>query len=137
MSKKVPSTQEQLFEAAKNVQKFSYSPYSNFKVGAAILGSEEQIFTGCNVENASYPMGQCAEGSAITTMVANGCQDIKEVLIVSPNDDFLTPCGGCRQKLMEFSSTQTQVHLATAKGEVKTLTMAELLPHAFDKQDLL
>lgn len=136
MSKKDQSTQ-QLLDAAKAVQQHSYSPYSNFKVGAAILGQNQQIFSGCNVENASYPMGQCAEGSAITAMISQGCQQIEEVLIVSPNNELLPPCGGCRQKLKEFASEQTKVHLATAGGEIKTLLLSELLPHAFNKQDLL
>lgn len=137
MSEKIQSTIKQLFEAAKDVQKQSYSPYSNFKVGAAILGDNQQVFTGCNVENASYPLGQCAEGSAVTAMIAQGCRHIEDVLIISPNDELLPPCGGCRQKLKEFSAQDTKVHLATHKGDIKTMLLSELLPMAFDKQDLL
>ena len=124
--------QKVLLSAAKEAQKQSYSPYSNFKVGAAVLSEEQSTYVGCNVENASYPLGQCAEASAISSMVCSGDRRIKEVMIVSPNESFCPPCGGCRQKILEFSSPDTVVHMATSEGKVKSVPLSDLLPLAFE-----
>lgn len=121
-----------LLEHASEAQKHSYSPYSNFKVGAAILSNDANVYSGCNVENVSYPLGQCAEASAISAMVAKGSTKIAEILIMSPNDEFCPPCGGCRQKIKEFSTANTLVHMANKTGDIKTVSIAQLLPFAFD-----
>ena len=121
-----------MFDAAFAAQSKSYSPYSNFKVGAALIADDSNTYVGCNVENVSYPLGQCAEASAISAMVMGGGQKVREVMIASPNDEFCPPCGGCRQKIKEFGDQDTLVHLATRDGKVKTVTLAELLPLAFD-----
>ena len=128
MEKNSPSA---LLAAAKTAQNRAYSPYSNFKVGAAILSSQEHIYSGCNVENAAYPLGQCAEASAIASMIVNGDKNIDEILILSPTEQICPPCGGCRQKIQEFSHPETLVHMSNNKGEITTLTMAEILPLAF------
>lgn len=135
MPKLTNQTIQSLSELAFSAQSKSYSPYSKFKVGAALITDGEQLFSGCNVENASYPLGQCAESSAISAMINGGGSRIKEILIASPNDDFCAPCGGCRQKIREFADGNTLVHLVTKHGKVKTVTISELLPLAFTDQD--
>ncbi|WP_199609596.1 cytidine deaminase [Flocculibacter collagenilyticus] len=127
----------QLLDAAQKIQQNAYAPYSKFKVGAAILANDNQVYTGCNIENASYPLGQCAEAGAIAAMIAAGTTHIDEVLVISPNDDICPPCGGCRQKLREFGDSNTIIHMATAKGEIQSINLAELLPLAFEKSNLL
>jgi cytidine deaminase len=125
-----------LFVQAQNVQRMSHSPYSNFKVGAAIRANDNHCYVGCNVENAAYPLGQCAEAGAISAMIAAGAKQIKEILIISPNEDYCPPCGGCRQKISEFAEPTTQVHMANSLGDITTVTMAELLPYAFNRNSL-
>lgn len=125
-----------LFEAAKTAFEKAYAPYSNFPVGAAIETATGAVFSGCNVENVAYPQGTCAEAGAIAAMVAGGERQIKQVLVLAVSPHPVTPCGGCRQKLAEFSSPQTVVILADLNGERKRMTMAELLPFAFDQAQL-
>ena len=121
-----------LLSAAKSAQSNAYAPYSGFKVGAALADENGLVFAGCNVENAAYPLGQCAEATAIGAMVAAGSQRIASIVIVSPNDDFCFPCGGCRQKIAEFARPDTQITLATQTGSVVHRSMSELLPDAFN-----
>ena len=127
-----------LHKAASAARKNSYSPYSNFKVGAALLGADGKIYAAANVENAAYPQSQCAEASAIGVMVAAGCIEIKEILVLaeSPGPDPVSPCGGCRQRLNEFAAPDVVVHMANEKGVVGTITMGELLPHSFGPKQL-
>ena len=122
---------QQLLAKAQLAQKQAHAPYSHFQVGAAVLDDCADIYSGCNVENAAYPLGQCAEATAIGNMVVNGGKKIREIMIVSPNADFCPPCGGCRQKIAEFADRNTLVHLATNQGELKTYAFSELLPLAF------
>lgn len=128
MDKAVQTT---LIQQAQDVQKQAHAPYSGFHVGAAILTRSGQIVCGCNVENAAYPLGQCAEASAIGTMVAAGSKTIAAIAIASPNESFCFPCGGCRQKIAEFADDETPIILVTAKGKISKHTVGELLPHAF------
>ncbi|MFT2089930.1 cytidine deaminase [Paraglaciecola sp. 2405UD69-4] len=130
--------QKTLLELASKAQSKAYAPYSNFKVGAAIFDNNQKHHGGCNVENASYPLCQCAEAGAIASMIASGSQSITEILILSPNNDFCPPCGGCRQKIAEFANEKTLVHLAKQNGDVKTVNFSELLPLAFgfEKSDV-
>lgn len=122
-----------LLDAARQAQHFSYSPYSGFKVGAALLADDGHTYQGCNVENASYPLGQCAEGGAISAMIASGGKKIKQILIISPNSTLCPPCGGCRQKIKEFSATSdTQILLSDCNGNITVKTIEQLLPMAFD-----
>jgi cytidine deaminase len=120
-----------LFEAARDVMRMAHAPYSDFPVGAAILTDTGAIYAGCNVENASYPEGWCAETSAIAHMVAAGERKIREVAVVAEKMPSATPCGGCRQRLAEFGSGDTLVHLCDASGVVETVTLGALLPRSF------
>ena len=122
---------QQLKDAALKAQKNAYAPYSKFRVGAAIVAEDGNVYCGCNVENAAFPQGQCAEASAIGTMITAGATQIKQILVASPNDDYCYPCGGCRQKIAEFASADTPVFMLTASGECTETTVSELLPHSY------
>ena len=124
-----------LFEAALAAAKKSYSPYSGFPVGAALLTDDGRVFAGCNIENASYPEGWCAETSAISHMIMAGGGKISEIAVLGLKADLCTPCGGCRQRLAEFGTPQTRVHLCNADGIVETVTLGELLPKSFNLKD--
>lgn len=89
-------------------------------------------YSGCNVENAAFPLGQCAEAGAIAAMINNGGKKIHQILIFGPTDKICPPCGGCRQKIQEFATADTKVHLSNNKGDITTLTMAQLMPFAFE-----
>ncbi|MEP0942623.1 MAG: cytidine deaminase [Rhizobiaceae bacterium] len=121
-----------LFAAAREAMANSHSPYSRFPVGAALLSGSGAIFSGCNIENASYPEGWCAETSAISHLITAGEKQITEILVVAEKKDRATPCGGCRQRLIEFASPQTPVHLCDQQGIVETITLGDLLPASFD-----
>jgi cytidine deaminase len=127
-----------LHQAASAARKNSYAPYSKFKVGAALLGTDGKIYAAANVENAAYPQSQCAEASAIGMMVAAGCTEIKEILVLAETSgpDPVSPCGGCRQRLNEFADPGVVVHMANEAGVTRSITMAELLPHAFGPKQL-
>lgn len=127
---------EQLSKLAFDAQKNSHSPYSNFKVGAALLTPSGDIFSGCNVESAAFPLGQCAEATAIGNMVTHGHKRISHIVITSPNDDFCFPCGGCRQKIAEFATDDTPVTMVSKGGETHETTIGALLPNAFRAHDL-
>jgi cytidine deaminase len=125
-------TKAVLFKAAREAMRHAHAPYSNdFRVGAAILGGSGEIFGGCNVENASFPEGWCAETSAIAAMVTAGERRIAEIAVVAERMKRITPCGGCRQRIAEFATPDTLVHLCDDSGVVETVTIADLLPMAF------
>jgi cytidine deaminase len=121
-----------LLKSARAAQKQAYAPYSKFKVGAAVRTADGAIYGGCNVENVAYPQGWCAEASAIAAMVGAGKRKIVECLVVGRGPKMITPCGGCRQKLAEFAAEDTPIHLCGPKGLIRTVTLGELLPLAFD-----
>ena len=121
-----------LFDAAKKAMANSYSPYSRFPVGAALRGKSGKVFSGCNIENASYPEGWCAETSAISQMIHSGETAIAEILVLAEKQAKATPCGGCRQRLSEFAGPDTPVHLCDQAGIVETVTLGQLLPAGFD-----
>lgn len=131
-----PSTAADLFEAAKAAQANSYSPYSRFRVGAAIRAASGRIFVGANYENVAYPQGVCAEGSAIAAMVTAGERQIVEVLTIADGDQLTTCCGGCRQKIREFATPDVLVHAAGPEGVRRTFTLGELLPESFGPEHL-
>jgi cytidine deaminase len=120
-----------LFEAAKAAQAKAYAPYSRFNVGAAILTPSGAIYAGCNVENAAYPQGACAEAGAISAMVHGGERRIAEILVIGDGDALVTPCGGCRQRIREFAALDAPIHIAGPKGVRASFTLDELLPHSF------
>ena len=125
-----------LFQNALAVRENAHAPYSRFKVGAAVRSANGKIFTGCNVENSAYPEGVCAEAGAIAAMIAAGENEIKEVCVVADSPVSIAPCGGCRQKIAEFASSDVEVILADLEGETKRITIGELLPHAFSNSHL-
>ncbi|MEL6961814.1 MAG: purine-nucleoside phosphorylase [Pseudomonadota bacterium] len=124
-----------LFEAAKDAFYKAYAPYSKFKVGAAVRAPSGAIYAGANVENAAYPLGNCAEASAIAAMIAAGERWVNEAAIVADGDRLCTPCGGCRQRLAEFAEPDLKIHLYSPQAHRKTLTLADLLPYSFDLSD--
>ena len=127
---------DDLFAAAKQAQARAYAPYSRFKVGAAGRGGGGGVYSGCNVENAAYPAGTCAEEAAIAAMVAAGESRIAEVLVIGGGDTLVTPCGACRQRIREFATPETAIHVAGPKGVKRSFTLEELLPFSFGPDTL-
>ena len=127
---------DEMFAAALAVQQHAHAPYSNYRVGAAMLTASGRIFAGCNVENAAYPQGACAETGAIAAMVAAGEREIVAVLTVCDGDQLGTCCGGCRQRIREFAALGTPIYAADASGVRATFTLDELLPHSFGPEHL-
>ncbi len=125
-----------LIEAAAKVRANAHAPYSRFRVGAAIRSASGAVYLGCNVENAAYPEGTCAEAGAIAAMVAAGETRIKEVAVIADSPDPVAPCGGCRQRLREFSDPDVVVTMANVKGSMRTMRIDELLPGAFGPEQL-
>jgi cytidine deaminase len=121
----------ELFTAAKAAQANAYAPYSRFHVGAALRSESGAIYGGCNVENAAYPQGSCAETGAISAMALAGDRRIVEILVVGDGESLCTPCGGCRQRIREFAGPETAIHIAGPEGVRATFTLAELLPQSF------
>ncbi len=130
------SPEEKLFLLAAKARENAYTPYSKFCVGAAILSDNGNFYSGCNVENISYPCGTCAEAGAIAAMVSGGDRKIAKILILAAAPQLITPCGACLQRIMEFSDSQTEVLLATPEGIRQNLNIKTLLPHNFDNRDL-
>ena len=124
---------EQLIEAAKEARENAHAPYSSYFVGAAIVDDQGSTHRGCNVENAAYPEGNCAETNAIGAMVAAGGKKISVIAAVGGSDalEFCTPCGGCRQSILEFSDDDTRVILLNEEGKIQKYSIDELLPLAF------
>jgi cytidine deaminase len=120
-----------LLDAALAAYGNAHAPYSRFQVGAAVRTKGGRIFAGANVENAAYPAGNCAEASALAAMVAAGEREVVEALVVAAGERLCTPCGGCRQRLSEFGTPQTLVHLCDPGGLRRTVTLGELLPLSF------
>ena len=126
----------ELFAAAVAVQANAHVPYSKYPVGAAVRAASGRVFVGCNVENAAYPQGMCAEASAIAAMVSAGEREIVEILTVADGKDLATSCGGCRQKIREFGGPGTLIHAAGPEGVRRTFTLDELLPCSFGPEQL-
>ena len=122
--------------AASQVRENAHAPYSGFKVGAALRSASGAVYVGCNVENAAYPEGTCAEAGAIAAMVAAGETTLKEAYVIAGSDRPVPPCGGCRQKLAEFGAAETPVTLATLDGTEEATTVGDLLPGAFAATDM-
>lgn len=127
---------EALFAAAARVQSLAYAPYSNFKVGAAILADDGAVYPGCNVENAAYPSGSCAEQGAISAMVAGGGRRITAILVLGEGEALVTPCGACRQRIREFATPETPVAVAGPNGIRQVFSLSELLPASFGPDNL-
>ncbi|MFD2648403.1 cytidine deaminase [Devosia albogilva] len=125
-----------LFTAAEAVRARAYAPYSKFQVGAAILADDGNIYAGCNVENAAYPVGNCAEPSAIAAMLAGGGKRIRRIYVTGPGTVPVTPCGGCRQRIREFADLDVEVISHGVDGEPLVQTLGQLLPHSFGPEFL-
>lgn len=126
----------ELIRLATEARDTAHAPYSNHPVGAALVADTGEIFTGCNVENAAYPLGSCAEQSAIAAMVRGGGRAIRELVVVGPTDAPCTPCGGCRQRIREFATSDTLIHSCNSERVLLTMTMDELLPESFGPENL-
>lgn len=123
-----------LVDAARDVRANAYCPYSDFSVGAALLDAQGRTHLGVNVENASYPVGVCAERSAISAAITAGSRDFRAIAVVTPAARAVAPCGMCRQALAEFGNLI--VLIATASGDFEELRVSDLLPHQFDPSHL-
>jgi cytidine deaminase len=128
--------QQQLLEAARAARLKAYAPYSKYLVGAAVLDDQGHIHTGCNVENAAYPQGVCAEAGALSAMVLAGSTQVRAVLVVGTGGAWVTPCGGCRQKLREFCAPDTPILTANDVAMGPRYTMEQLLPASFGPDHL-
>jgi cytidine deaminase len=126
----------ELFAAAEAVRARAYAPYSRFHVGAAILADDGKVYAGCNIENAAYPIGNCAEASAIAAMIAGGGKRIMRMYVTGPGTAPVTPCGGCRQRIREFADPDVTVISHGVAGAPLSQTVAELLPHSFGPEFL-
>lgn len=126
-----------LIDAALAARDKAYAPYSKFFVGAALRTAEGKVISGCNVENAAYPEGVCAEAGAISAMVLSGETRFDEIVVVGLGDIACTPCGGCRQKIREFTGPDATIFIINDAGEtLLTLSREELIPHSFGPENL-
>jgi cytidine deaminase len=130
------TTLDAMLTAARSAREKAYAPYSKFLVGAAVLDEHGRIHAGCNVENAAYPQGVCAEAGALSAMVLAGGRKAVAVLVVGVAESPVTPCGGCRQKLREFAAPDTPILIANVQGVLLNLTLEQLLPHSFGPEHL-
>lgn len=125
-----------MLTAAKAVLPHAYAPYSHFLVAACIRTKEGKLFSGCNVENAAFPLTLCAEANAIGSMFSAGRQKITEVLVLVSDENICPPCGACRQRLFECADANTCIHLCTISGKYESYTLTALLPFAFGPNNL-
>jgi cytidine deaminase len=128
--------EESYIAATKEAMSKAYVPYSNYPVGALIVTDNGNTYSGCNVENASYPLGNCAEASAIASMVIGGEKKIKTIYVMTKNDEGGIPCGGCRQRIREFSDSNTQIMMCSPDGVQQRINLSELLPNSFGPEHL-
>ena|SRR6266545_3662380 len=126
----------EMLQLARRAMENAYAPYSGFRVGAVLRSANGKLYAGCNVENAVYPLGNCAEASAIAAMVQDGEQRIVEALVMGNGEPLVTPCGGCRQRLREFADETLPIHICDPTGLRRTVTLGELLPLAFGSDNL-
>ena len=125
-----------MLELARRALTNAHAPYSGFRVGACLRAASGRLYAGCNVENAAYPVAQCAEAGAIGAMIAAGDRTIVEIVVLTERAELCSPCGRCRQQLVEFASPGTRVHLCGPEGVRVTTTMDALLPLAFGPDTL-
>ena len=126
----------ELIETAREARLLAYAPYSNFAVGAVVESRTGQVFTGCNVENASYGLTLCAERVALCKAVSEGVRDLVRVVVIADTDSPVPPCGACRQLIIELAGPAAEVVLANLAGEWTVTTAGVLLPSAFDRRFL-
>jgi cytidine deaminase len=129
-------TKSDLIKKAIEAMDLAYVPYSNFKVGAALLTNDDEIISGCNIENAAYGLANCAERTALFKAFAEGKRNFKAIAVAAATNRPVTPCGACRQVMVELCSPDTLVYLTNTKGDTTETTVSELLPGAFTAEDL-
>lgn len=127
---------ERLINESKKARQYAYSPHSDFSVGAALIDEEGTVYHGCNIENASYGLTNCAERTAIFTAISAGVRKFKALAIVGDTEEPISPCGACRQVMVEFFDADMPVFCTNLKGDVYETTVGKLLPGAFSKEDL-
>ena len=127
----------QLLITAKEAMKYAYAPYSNFSVGAAVLTSDGRIYSGCNIENASYGATNCAERTAIFKAVSEGCSSISKIAVVCSSGHYAYPCGICRQVMAEFATEDMQIILEDVDKGILELSLMDILPGAFTGKDIV
>ena len=133
--KEMTDTDKKLIAEAKRVREFAYCPYSKFAVGAAVLGASGEIYGGCNIENASFSVTNCAERTAIFKAISSGEEDILAIAVVAEGVNPVPPCGACRQVIAEFNIPH--ILMANLADEVREMTLEELLPGAFSADDII
>lgn len=129
-------SEESHIKITKEAMSKAYVPYSNYPVGVLIITDTGNQYIGCNVENASYPLGNCAEASAIASMVMGGESKINKIYVMTKNDEEGIPCGGCRQRIREFSDKSTEVIMCSPDGIKDRINLSKLLPQSFGPEHL-
>lgn len=127
---------KKLIEEARIIRDSAYVPYSEFKVGAALKAKSGKIYTGCNIENAAYPVGCCAERVAIFKAISEGEKEFTDLAVIANTEGPVSPCGSCRQVMSEFFDGNVTIHLSNTEGDLSSVTMEELLPFSFKPTDL-
>lgn len=127
---------DEMLDLARRALANAHAPYSRFRVGACLRTATGRLYAGCNVENSAYPVGQCAEATAIGVMVAAGDRQIVEAVVLTEGAELCSPCGRCRQQLAEFARPDARIHLCGPEGVRVTTTLGELLPLAFGPETL-
>jgi cytidine deaminase len=125
-----------LIVEAKKAREFAYAPYSKFKVGAALLSKDGQVYHGCNIENAAYSMTNCAERTALFKAYSEGVKQFDSLVVVADTEGPVSPCGACRQVISELCDAEMEVVLTNLKGDILKLKVKDLLPGAFSPKDL-
>lgn len=128
--------EQELFDVAYKAMDHAYAPYSKYTVGAAILCDDDKVYSGGNIENASYGLTNCAERTAIFKAISEGANEIKAIAIVNGTSEMSKPCGACRQVMSEFMKADTPVFLANNTNQYKEFTFKEILPLAFSDKDM-
>jgi cytidine deaminase len=128
--------EKQLITEALKAKEFAYVPYSKFQVGAALLSKDGKVFRGCNIENASYGMTNCAERTALFKAYSEGVTRFDSLVVVADTDGPVSPCGACRQVISELCDAEMEVVLTNLKGDIQRIQVKDLLPGAFSPKDL-
>lgn len=129
-------TLDEMLQMARDAMEKAYVPYSEFSVGAVIKAQSGKLYAGCNVENAAYPAGSCAEQGAISVMILGGDTKIREMVVMGDGEQLVSPCGSCRQRIREFGDPDTIIHICDKNGVRKSMTLDELLPVSFGPENL-
>lgn len=130
------NTLDEMLQMARAAMEKAYVPYSEFAVGAVIKAQSGRLYAGCNVENAAYPAGSCAEQGAISAMVLGGDTKIQEMVVMGNGEHLVSPCGSCRQRIREFADPGAVIHICDRNGVRKSMTLDELLPVSFGPENL-